>query len=99
LVPSSSTSPSATSSTPFLVHFVSVSAPLDSEFKTLRAKLALFLQGSTGYDLSAIQDRIEAEAEEHFLVERAIVYGKVRNEVSCLEIFSLISISLAWKSP
>lgn len=48
----------------------------ESEAKTARLKAALFLQGSTLYEMSAVRARVDT-LRDILLLERAIIDGKV----------------------
>lgn len=66
---------SSLNSVPFLSY---LSKLADHQHALARAKLALFLQGSTQYDLEAIRNRLEAlDSKNLFPLETAIVYGRV----------------------
>ncbi|KAG8883192.1 hypothetical protein FRB99_004611, partial [Tulasnella sp. 403] len=67
---------------PFLVHLAS--SPTSEHLQT-RIKLALFLQGSTGYDVPQVLERLEKEDEDGlFAFEKAIVHGKLGNHEPAL---------------
>ncbi|KAG8941174.1 hypothetical protein FRC03_004791 [Tulasnella sp. 419] len=66
----------------FLEHVASLS---DMPVVRLRIKMALFLQGSTGYNVFTVRDRVR-KSDEHELLgfERAILHGKIGNHKAAL---------------
>ncbi|KAG8944702.1 hypothetical protein FRC04_001601 [Tulasnella sp. 424] len=75
---------SSMNSVPFLSY---LSKLADHQHALARAKLALFLQGSTQYDLEAIRNRLEAlDSKNLFPLETAIVYGRIGNHDGALSL-------------